>query len=181
MFRVIGAVLALAGVAGVASAEPTGLGRPAARSEIARAAISVAPDGTGLPAGRGSAMTGRAVYEAKCAACHGAKGEGNPAFPRLVGGIGSLATSQPIGTIGSYWPYATTVWDYINRAMPYQEAGTMSADEVYGVTAYLLYLNGIIGQDTELNRQSLPKVEMPNRAGFVDDPRLGAGQAAPGR
>lgn len=148
-----------------------GLGRPGAPAEIKRASISVAPDGTGLPEGRGTAKTGQVVYEAKCAGCHGTKGEGNAAFPQLVGGVGSLATAHPVATIGSYWPYATTVWDYINRAMPYQEAGSLRADEVYGVTAYLLYLNGIVKEGAELNKHTLPKVQMPNRNGFVDDSR----------
>lgn len=171
MFKSIMLVLGMLSVAAAAAAQPRGLGRAATPAEIARVSISVAPDGTGLPPGRGTAITGRAVYEAQCAACHGAKGEGSAAFPKLVGGVGSLKTAQPVGTIGSYWPYATTVWDYINRAMPYQNAGSLNPDEVYGVTAYLLYLNGIIKQDTELNRRTLPKVDMPNQHGFVDDDR----------
>lgn len=164
-----GLILGLATAA--TGAELHRLGRPATQAEIGRASISVAPDGTGLPQGRGTAKTGQAVYEAKCAACHGAKGEGSAAFPQLVGGVGSLTTAQPVATIGSYWPYATTVWDYIHRAMPYQDAGSLNPDEVYGVTAYLLYLNGIIKQDTELNKHTLPKVKMPNRNGFVDGSR----------
>lgn len=174
MYKAGSLVLVLAFAAdGSYAAERYKLGRPAMPAEIAHASISVAPDGTGLPDGRGNAKTGRAVYEAQCAACHGAKGEGNAAaaFPRLVGGIGSLTSKQPVGTIGSYWPYATTVWDYINRSMPYQDAGSLRPDEVYGVTAYLLYLNGIIKEDAELNKRTLPKVVMPNRDGFVDDPR----------
>lgn len=172
MFKVSAFAFVLLGLTGaVTAAQPLGLGQPARPADLVRAAISVAPDGTGLPRGRGTAKDGRGVYDAQCAACHGAKGEGSAAFPKLVGGIGSLATAQPVGTIGSFWPYATTVWDYINRAMPYQNPGSLKADEVYGVTAYLLYLNGIVGESTELNRYSLPKVEMPNRAGFVDDAR----------
>lgn len=172
MFKEIVLAIGLFVSVGAALAtQPFGLGRVATPAEIGHAAISIAPDGTGLPPGRGTAGTGRAVYEAQCAACHGAKGEGSAAFPRLVGGIGSLKTANPVGTIGSYWPYATTVWDYINRAMPYEKPGSLRPDEVYGVTAYLLYLNGIIKPDTELNQHSLPEVEMPNRAGFVDDAR----------
>jgi cytochrome c len=165
-------IVALAS-AGVLAAEPLGLGRAATRGEIAAASISVAPDGNGLPPGRGTAKTGRAVYEAQCGACHGKKGEGSAAFPQLVGGVGSLTTAHPIGTIGSYWPFATTVFDYINRAMPYQSPGSLRPDEVYAVTAYLLHLNGIIGENTELTEKSLPKVEMPNRNGFIDDHRPG--------
>jgi cytochrome c len=171
MFKPTILAAGLFGLASVVAAQPRGLGRAATSAEIVRASISVAPDGTGLPPGRGTPITGRAVYEAKCAACHGMKGEGSTMFPKLVGGVGSLKTAQPVGTIGSYWPFATTVWDYINRAMPYQDPGSLRPDEVYGVTAYLLYLNGIIKQGTELNRLSLPQVEMPNRHGFVDDER----------
>jgi cytochrome c len=148
-----------------------GIGRVAKPAEIAARATSVTPDGKGLPSGRGNAVTGRAIYMAKCAACHGAKGEGNDDFPQLVGGQGTLATAKPIQTIGSFWPHATTVWDYINRAMPYQDAGTLKPDEVYAVTAYLLHKNGIVGEHTELNRISLPTIKMPNRDGFVPDPR----------
>ncbi len=93
----------------------------------------------------------------------------NRVLSETGGGVGSLNTAQPVGTIGSYWPYATSVWDYINRAMPYQDAGTLQPDEVYGVTAYLLHLNDIVGQDVELTRHTLPGIEMPNRHGFVDD------------
>ena len=148
-----------------------GIGRAASPGELAARAISVAPDGKGLPPGQGNAITGRAVYMAKCAACHGVKGEGNDDFPQLVGGRGTLATAQPIQTVGSFWPYATTVWDYVNRSMPYQDAGSLTADEVYAVTAYLLHQNGIVGERTELNRSNLADIKMPNRDGFVADPR----------
>jgi cytochrome c len=171
MFERVWLASAVLATASTLAAEPLRIGRPASQAEVAAVSISVAPDGTGLPAGRGTSRTGKGVYEAKCAACHGAKGEGSAAFPQLVGGVGSLKTTQPVGTIGSYWPYATTVFDYINRAMPYQDPGSLRPDEVYAVTAYLLHLNGIIDEDTELNRKSLPKVGMPNRNGFVDDSR----------
>lgn len=169
MFKSIVLMAAVLGAASALAAGPLQIGRPAGLSEITAASISVAPDGTGLPPGRGTAGPGKAVYEAKCAACHGAKGEGSTAFPQLVGGVGSLRTAQPVATIGSYWPYATTVFDYINRAMPYENPGSLSPDEAYAVTAYLLHLNGIIGHNAELNRQTLPRVHMPNRDGFIDD------------
>jgi mono/diheme cytochrome c family protein len=151
-----------------------GVGRTPSSDEIAASDIAIAPDGRELPPGGGTARTGKRVYDAKCAECHGQAGQGRPfPFPVLVGGRGTLATDEPLKTIGSYWPYATTVWDYINRAMPFQQPGSLSADDVYGVTAYLLYLNGIIGEDEMVDAASLPKVIMPNRGGFVRDPRPG--------
>jgi mono/diheme cytochrome c family protein len=142
------------------------LGRVATAQEIAGWDISVEPDGTGLPAGRGTALEGAAVYEQKCQACHGAKGAGQP-NDRLVGGQGTLATTAPVRTIGSYWPYSTTIFDYVRRAMPYLQPQTLTNDEVYALTAYLLQQNGIIGERDEMNAQSLPKVKMPNRDNFV--------------
>ena len=132
--------------------------------------IMVAPDGTGLPEGSGTAVEGRDVFAGKCAKCHGEKGEGGDG-PALVGGRGSLATPKPKKTVGSYWPYVTTVWDYVNRAMPFNQAGTLKPAEVYAVVAYVLYLNDIVGEKQALNAKSLPKVKMPNRDGFVADPR----------
>ena len=124
------------------------------------------PDGVGLPPGSGTAAKGAAVYEQKCQACHGAKGAGQP-NDRLVGGHGTLASAAPIRTIGSYWPYATTVFDYVRRAMPYTQPQSMTNDEVYAVTAYLLHLNGIVGENDEIDARTLPKVRMPNQANFI--------------
>jgi len=146
--------------------ETPNLGRPATAAEIAGWDISVGPDGVGLPAGSGTALKGAAVYEQKCQACHGAKGAGQP-NDRLAGGHGTLASKTPVRTIGSYWPYATTVFDYVRRSMPYTQPQSLSDDEVYAVTAYLLQLNGIIGEPDEMNAQTLPKVTMPNRGNFV--------------
>jgi mono/diheme cytochrome c family protein len=168
---VVAAVILMATMVARADAPALGLGRPIAETDLAGPAISVAPDGAGLPAGQGTARTGRAIYDAKCAACHGMKGEGIGDYPPLVGGRESLKSDQPLYTVGSYWPYATTVWDYINRAMPYTDAGTLSVDDVYAVTAYVLYLNGIISEGKLLDRIALPRVQMPNRDGFIDDPR----------
>jgi len=128
--------------------------------------ISVGPDGIGLPPGSGTALKGAAVYEQKCQACHAVKGGGQP-NDRLVGGQGSLAGKAPVRTIGSYWPYATTVFDYVRRAMPYTQPQSLTDDEVYAVTAYLLNLNGIIGERDEMNAQTLPGVKMPNRDNFI--------------
>src|SRR5215813_3405416 len=142
------------------------LGRDATPAQIAGWDISVGPDGAGLPPGRGTAATGALVYEQKCQACHGAKGAGQP-NDRLVGGQGTLASKTPVKTIGSYWPYATTVFDYVRRAMPYIQPQSLSNDEVYALTAYLLNLNGIIGDGDEMNAQTLPKVKMPNQVNFI--------------
>ena len=159
-------VLVAAGCAAPARVETPNLGRPATAAEIAGWDISVGPDGVGLPAGSGTALKGAAVYEQKCQACHGAKGAGQP-NDRLAGGHGTLASKTPVRTIGSYWPYATTVFDYVRRTMPYTQPQSLSDDEVYAVTAYLLQLNGIIGEAHEMNAQTLPKVTMPNRGNFV--------------
>jgi mono/diheme cytochrome c family protein len=142
-------------------------GTPVSAAEIARWDISVPPSGEGLPAGGGTAKQGEAVYVAQCQACHGPKGAGKPADV-LVGGIGSLATGKAVRTVGSYWPYATTLFDYTRRAMPITKPLSLTNDEVYAVTAYLLYLNGIIPENAEMNARTLPQVKMPNRDGFID-------------
>lgn len=146
--------------------EGPNLGSAATPAQIAGWDISVGPDGIGLPPGKGTSATGAIVYEQKCQACHGAKGAGQP-NDRLVGGQGTLASKAPVRTIGSYWPYSTTIFDYVRRAMPYIQPQSLSDDEVYAVTAYLLHLNGIIGETDEMNAQTLPKVKMPNQASFI--------------
>jgi cytochrome c len=148
-----------------AAQEGPGLGVPATPEQVAGWDISISPDGAGLPPGTGTAAAGKTVYEAKCVACHGVDGAGRP-NDVLVGGQGTLREAAPIRTIGSYWPYATTVFDYIRRAMPYVTPHTLTADETYAVTAYLLALNGVIAQDDVMDATSLPKVVMPNRANF---------------
>jgi S-disulfanyl-L-cysteine oxidoreductase SoxD len=146
-------------------------GQSIAPADIAPWDISIGPDGAGLPPGRGTPAQGEAVYAAKCQACHGEKAAGRPNDP-LVGGIGSLAPGKPpVKTVGSYWPYATTLFDYIRRAMPFQESQSLTSDEVYAVSAYILQLNEIIGKDDVLDAQTLPKVKMPNRDGFIPFPR----------
>jgi cytochrome c len=147
------------------------LGRVPTPEELRARDISVFPTGAGLPPGEGSAKEGRNIYGARCASCHGEHGEGYRENPPIAGGFGTLKSDAPLITVGSYWPYATTVWDYINRAMPYQEPGSLTPREVYSVTAYVLYLNGIVSESEVLNAKSLPKVKMPNRYGFVSDPR----------
>ena len=144
-----------------------GLGQPVNAAEIALLDISIPPSGAGLPPGSGDARAGAKVYVAKCQACHGDKGTGKPADP-LVGGKGTLASPSAVRTVGSYWPYATTLFDYTRRAMPTTAPRSLTDDEVYAVTAYVLHLNGIISETHTLNAQTLPAVKMPNRDGFVD-------------
>ena len=159
-------VIVFGGCAGTAPRETPNLGRAATQAEIAGWDISIAPDGRGLPRGAGTPADGALVYAQKCQVCHGDKGVGGP-NDRLVGGQGTLASKTPVRTIGSYWPYATTVFDYVRRSMPYTQPQSLSDDEVYAVTAYVLQLNGIIGEPDEMNAQTLPKVTMPNRGNFV--------------
>ncbi len=159
-------LLILAGCAPAAAPEGPSLGRVATPDQTAGWDISILMDGTGLPSGSGNAERGAAIYEQKCQACHGEKGAGQP-NDRLVGGHGTLASATPVRTIGSYWPYATTVFDYVRRAMPYIQPRSLGDDDVYAVTAYLLYLNGIIAERDVMNAGTLPKVRMPNREGFI--------------
>ena len=147
-----------------------GLGRLASEAEIRSWDIDVAPTGAGLPPGRGTARDGAGIYVAKCAGCHGATGTEGP-MPRLVGGRNTLATEHPLKTVGSYWPYATTVYDYVHRAMPYNAPQSLTPDETYAVTAWLLFQNGILTEEAVLDSHTLPAVTMPNRNGFVSDPR----------
>jgi mono/diheme cytochrome c family protein len=150
--------------------ERYGLGSEATPGQIAGWNIDVRPDGTGLPDGHGTVSEGKKVYETRCAACHGEKGDGP--MDKLVGGRGTLATAKPVKTVGSYWPYATTLFDYIHRAMPFNEPQTLTASEVYAVAAYVLNMNGIVPHDAVLDARTLPQVMMPDRDGFIGpDPR----------
>ena len=147
-----------------------GYGSAPTEAEIAGWAISVRPDGQGLPPGKGSVAQGAEVYMEQCAACHGTFGEGADRYPKLVGG--SLTGDRPEPTVGSYWPFATTLFDYINSAMPFPAPHQLSADQVYAITAYVLNLNNIVGNDFEATRETLPKVKMPYRDRFIwKDPR----------
>ena len=151
----------------VAAALPTfGFGQPATPAEIAGWDIDVRPDGTGLPRGQGSVAQGQTIYDEKCASCHGTFGESN-SYLQIAGGVGSLGTDQPVRTTGSKLNYATTLWDYINRAMPFNAPKSLTPDEVYALTAYVLNLNDILPADAVLDQQSLPAVKMPNRDGLT--------------
>jgi S-disulfanyl-L-cysteine oxidoreductase SoxD len=166
----IGMAMAIA-AAPVRAADAPRFGQPIAPADLAPWDISVGPDGTGLPPGRGTPKEGEAVYAAKCQACHGEKGVGRP-NDVLVGGFGTIASDRPaVKTVGSYWPYAVTLFDYVRRAMPYNETKALTNDEVYAVAAHILHLNGVIGADDALDAQSLPKVKMPNRDGLIPFPR----------
>jgi S-disulfanyl-L-cysteine oxidoreductase SoxD len=160
-------LLSSATFASAAFAQSPNLGKPIAPEDLAAWDISVGPDGAGLPPGSGTPKQGEEVFTTKCQACHNAKGAGQP-NDRLVGGLGSLPGDKPaIKTVGSYWPYATTLFDYVRRAMPYNESKSLSPDEIYAVAAYILNLNGVIGDTDVINAQTLPNVKMPNRDGFI--------------
>jgi mono/diheme cytochrome c family protein len=164
-------VLWLAAAVPLVAQSPTyGVGRPPTPEDIRALGSAIAPDGGGLPEGSGTVAAGREVFAAQCSRCHGPNGEGNVG-PILVGGQGTLASPKPLKTVGSYWPYATTLWDYINRAMPFDQPGLLKPPEVYAAVAYVLNLNGIIREDQVIDATSLPKIVMPNRNGFILDPR----------
>lgn len=146
------------------------IGRRATVEEIAAWNIDISPTGKGLPPGEGTVTQGAAVYAETCAGCHGPTGTEGP-MTKLVGGQGTLATDKPVKTVGSFWPYATTVFDYIYRAMPTTAPQSLSPDELYSVIAWLLHRNGIIPENTVLNAKTLPRISMPNEEGFVSDPR----------
>ena len=162
--------MVLASSAAAQAQSPYGIGRSAASAEIAGWHIDIGRDGSNLPPGNGTVSHGREVYEQQCASCHGANGEG-AVGDRLVGGEGSLATAKPVRTVGSYWPYAPTLFDYIRRAMPQNAPQSLSNGDVYAVSAYILSLNGLLPADATLDAKTLAEIKMPNRGMFVDDPR----------
>jgi len=153
-------------ISSVCEAQHPNLGRQLTPEEISKLDITVAPDGSGLPAGSGSVSVGAKVYAEKCQSCHGPKGQGGPQ-DQLTGGVGTIASEKPVKTPVSYWPSATTIFDYVRRAMPLQSPQSMTDDEVYAVTAYILSIDKIVPEDAVLDAKSLPQVKMPNRDGFV--------------
>jgi len=171
------AITATVGVAlsvsmATASERVFNLGEIATPEQVAGWDIDVRPDGLGAPEGSGTAFDGEEIYADRCAACHGDFGEGVDNWPVLVGGIGSLDGHDPVKTTGSYWPYASTMYDYIYRAMPFGESQSLTHDETYQIVAYLLYMNDIIDDEFELSHENIGSIEMPNRSGFMlPDPR----------
>ncbi|WP_298676014.1 c-type cytochrome [uncultured Lentibacter sp.] len=157
-----------------AAAEKFGLGRAATDAEIAAWDLDIHPDGTGLPEGSGDVWTGDEVFAQHCAVCHGDFAEGAGNWPKLAGGKDTLDHKDPLKTVGSYWPYLSTTWDYINRSMPFGAAQTLSADEVYAITAYILYSNDLVDEDFVLSKETFLDVDMPNADGFIVDDRLTA-------
>ena len=177
MFRVC--LLALAGAAVILAQSPKyGVGRAPTPDEVKAWDISIPPDGTGLPEGSGTPAQGKEVYASKCAKCHGGQAQGGDEGA-LVGGKGTLASAKPLKTVGSYWPYATTLFDYVRRAMPFKQPGTLTSNQLYAVSAFILNLNGIIGENAVMDAKTLPQVKMPNRNGFVSDPRPDVGSKHP--
>lgn len=168
---VLGAAALALVAAGAAQAGKLGLGRQALPEEIAAWDIDVRPDGQGLPPGKGSVKDGEAIFLEKCASCHGEFGEGAGRWPVLAGGHGTLKGASPEKTIGSFWPYASTTFDYIKRAMPYGQAQTLTDDEIYALTAFLLSMNDIVKDDFVLSRENFASVKLPNEAAFYMDDR----------
>ncbi len=166
----LGAALA-AMAASPVLAEKLGLGRPALPEEIDAWDVAVLPDGQGLRKGSGDVLTGEQVFSQACASCHGDFAEGIDSWPVLAGGIGTLTDRRPVKTIGSYWPYLSTVWDYVHRSMPFGAAQTLSVDETYAITAFLLYSNGIVEEDFVLSDENFTEIVLPNAGGFYPDDR----------
>lgn len=158
--------LSLFVLSAIAGAQQPNLGRPLTPDELRKIDITIGSDGTGLPPGHGSVSEGEAVYGRRCQVCHGPQGAGKP-MEALTGGVGSLTSGKPVKTAASYWPAPTTLFDYIRRAMPITTPLSLTNDEVYAVTAYLLSIDGIVPKDAVLDSKSLPQVKMPNRNGFV--------------
>jgi cytochrome c len=154
-----------------ACAEPLGIGRAALPEEIAAWSVAIMPDGRGLPPGAGNVLDGEEAWIEHCAACHGDFAEGAGNWPVIAGGIGTLTADRPVKTVGSYWPHLSTLWDYVNRSMPFGNAQTLTADQVYALTAYILYSNGLVEDDFELTRENFAEIRLPNEAGFYPDDR----------
>ena len=167
-----GLLMAINGTTLLAAERPFNLGKIATAEEVAGWNIDIRPDGLGAPVGIGNAIDGEEVYADRCASCHGDFGEGIDRWPELVGGSGTLSSHDPVKTTGSYWPYASTIYDYVYRSMPFGEAQSLTYDETYKIVAYLLNMNDIIDEDFILSNENIGKIKMPNRNGFLlPDPR----------
>lgn len=169
---IVALALALPAAVQTLSAETPGIGRAPLQEEIAAWDIDARVDGRGLPKGRGTVKQGEALYQERCASCHGEFGEGVARWPELAGGQGTLNADRPLKTVGSYWPHTSTVFDYVRRAMPFGNAQSLTVDETYAVVAYLLSLNDVVKDEAfELNERNLATIHLPNEAGFLDDDR----------
>jgi len=165
-------VLGLAGfVSAPAVAGKLGIGREATPAEIKGWDIDVRPDGQGLPQGKGTVIQGEELFQEKCAACHGEFAEGVDRWPVLAGGVDTLDSDRPVKTVGSYWPYLSTAYDYIFRTMPFGDAQSLSPDEVYALLAYILNMNDLVEEDFELSKSNFLTIRLPNEKNFIDDPR----------
>jgi cytochrome c len=169
--KITAAAVVLTALATPALAGKFNLGRDATKAEVSAWDIDVRPDGQGLPEGKGTVAEGEAIYAEKCASCHGDFGEGIDRWPVLAGGHDTLKSERPVKTIGSYWPYLSTVFDYVNRAMPFGEARSLEPNEVYAITAYLLNLNDVVDSEFELSKENFVSTRLPNEANFIDDTR----------
>ena len=171
VLKLLAASALVGGVAAPLMAQTLNLGRTALPEEIAAWDVAVQPDGTGLPVGSGDVFTGEDLWVENCASCHGDFGEGAGAFPVIAGGEGTLTNRRPVKTVGSYWPYLSTVFDYVHRSMPFGNAQILSADDTYALTAYILYSNGLVEDDFTLSNENFTDVVMPNVDGFYVDDR----------
>jgi cytochrome c len=170
----LGTAISVAVLAGPSFAEKLGLGRPATEAEIAAWDLDISPDGTGLPVGQGSVTDGEVLFSDYCAVCHGEFAEGVGNWPKLSGGDDTLADADPVKTVGSYWPYLSTAWDYVHRSMPFGNAQSLTYDETYAIVAYILYSNFLVEDDFVLSNENFLDVEMPNADGFIVDDRAEA-------
>ena len=164
-------IIFLCSIYSISYSQTLGLGRAATNNEVSAWDIDIRPDGKGLPVGSGSVIIGEELYTDNCSSCHGDFGEGIDRWPELAGGFDTLDSEDPVKTVGSYWPYLSTVWDYVHRAMPFGNAQSLNNDEVYAITAYILYLNDLVDEDFELSHVNFEEINLPNEENFYLDNR----------
>ena len=165
-------IIFLCSIYSISYSQTLGLGRAATNNEVSAWDIDIRPDGKGLPVGSGSVIIGEELYTDNCSSCHGDFGEGIDRWPELAGGFDTLDSEDPVKTVGSYWPYLSTVWDYVHRAMPFGNAQSLSNNEVYSITAYIMYLNDLVDEDFELSNSNFEEVRLPNEQNFYQDNRV---------
>ena len=169
--RFVSYIIFLCSIYSISYSQTLGLGRAATNNEVLAWDIDIRPDGKGLPVGSGSVIIGEELYTDNCSSCHGDFGEGIDRWPELAGGFDTLDSEDPVKTVGSYWPYLSTVWDYVHRAMPFGNAQSLNNDEVYAITAYILYLNDLVDEDFELSHVNFEEINLPNEENFYLDNR----------